>query len=74
MEQRRRFLRIGLVGIAVFVALNAFAYLVLGQAAAIPFSKLWWSSWFPALLPFFVFAVVGVFSCRSSAKEGLPRR
>lgn len=52
--------RLGLIGIALFIALNAFAVFVLEKPSAQPFSTDWWSQWFPVALVFLVLLLVGV--------------
>ena len=52
--------RVGLIGIAIFIALNTFAVLVLQNPAAQPFSSDWWSQWFPAVLVFLVLLAAGL--------------
>lgn len=56
----RTFTRTGLIGLSIFIALNAFAWLVLAKPAAEPFSEDWWSEWFPAGIVFFVFLCTGL--------------
>jgi len=68
----RYFLTIGITGIAIFIALNAFAVLVLERASAQPFSSEWWSQWFPAGVVWLVFLIIGGarwFLGRSSPKR-----
>ena len=55
----RYFTAIGIIGIAIFVALNAFAVLVLEKASAQPFSSEWWSQWFPSGVVWLVFLTIG---------------
>ena len=51
--------RVGSIGIALFLGLNALAVFVLEKPAADPFSTHWWSQWFPAVLVFLVLFAVG---------------
>ena len=52
-------LRIGLIGFAILLSLNLFGFLVLKQPAAEFLAPRWWSVWFPAYLPWFVFSIMG---------------
>jgi hypothetical protein len=54
---------IGLVGLAITIALNLVASLVLKKASAEYFSDQWWSSWFPSYIVWLVFIVVGFAGC-----------
>ncbi len=50
---------VALIGLAIFVALDAFALLALGKASAEPFTRAWWSEWFPAGVVWLVLLGVG---------------
>lgn len=52
--------RVGLIGIAIFIGINAFAVLVLAKPAAQPFSDDWWSQWFPSVVVFLVLLAAGI--------------
>ena len=68
----RYFGTIGVTGMAIFVALNVYAVLVLEKTSAQPFSNEWWSQWFPAGVVWLVFLSIGGarwFFKRSSSKR-----
>jgi hypothetical protein len=50
----------GLVGLAITIALNLVALLLLKKAEAEYFSDKWWSVWFPSYIVWLTFTIVGV--------------
>jgi len=54
---------IGLVGLAITIALNLVALLMLKKASAEYFSDQWWSDWFPPYAVGLVFTIFGCASC-----------
>ncbi len=59
----RSFKIIGLVGLAITIALNLVALFVLKKASAEFFSDTWRSSWFPAYIVWLVFTIIGFAGC-----------
>ena len=56
----RKLIYVGIAGLVLACLLNALALLMLGQPAALPFSKYWWVSWLPFYLIWLVFLVAGL--------------
>ena len=54
---------LGLIGLAITVALNLVALLLFKKASADYFSDGWWSAWFPCYLVWLTFAIIGVARC-----------
>ena len=52
--------RVGVIGLSIFILLNAFAWLVLSKPAAEPFSEDWWSEWSPVGVVFLAQLCVGL--------------
>ena len=50
----------GLVGLAITIALNLVALLLLKKAEAEYFSEKWWSVWFPSYIVWLTFTIIGV--------------
>ncbi len=57
---RRVFPVIGTVGLAITIAMNLVALLVLKKAAAEFFSHAWWFAWFPSYLVWLSFLLTGL--------------
>jgi hypothetical protein len=56
----KSFFTMGLVGLAITIALNLVAWFVLKRHSAEYFSPDWWSTWFPNYTIWFTFSVVGL--------------
>ena len=54
---------IGLVGLAITIALNLVALLMLKKASAEYFSDKWWSDWFPSYIVWLVSIIIGFAGC-----------
>jgi hypothetical protein len=50
----------GLMGLAITIALNLVALLLLKKVEAEYFSDKWWSVWFPSYTVWLTFTVIGV--------------
>ena len=59
----KSFKTIGFVGLAITIALNLVALLILKKASAEYFSDKWWSDWFPLYMVWLVFTIIGFASC-----------
>ena len=53
-------LRIGLIGLGITLVVNLLGIFVFKTPAAEFFADEWWSTWFPSLLVWLVFTIVGV--------------
>jgi hypothetical protein len=58
--QADSFAFMGLVGLAITIALNLVALLLLKKAEAEYFSGKWWSVWFPSYTVWLTFTVISV--------------
>ena len=64
---------IGLIGLAVTMALNLAAWLWLKRASAEYFADRWWAEWFPSYVVWLSFTIIGsVGLCRPQAVAGRP--
>jgi hypothetical protein len=59
----RSFRTIGLIGLAVTIALNLAALLAWQKPSAKYFSDAWWGAWFPSYVIWLVFAAIGFAGC-----------
>jgi len=55
---------VGLVGLAIVIAVNFVALLLLKKPSAEFFSDNWWLDWFPAYIVWLVCSIIGVAGCR----------
>lgn len=60
MKKQNQTLFIGLIGIGIQLVLNLLGIFVFHKAAAVFFTEEWWSSWFPSLLVWVVFLIIGL--------------
>jgi hypothetical protein len=58
------FRTIGVIGLAVTVALNVLALWVWHRTSAHYFSTPWWAAWFPSYGVWLVFTIIGCAGCR----------
>ncbi len=58
--KKNTFILFGGIGFFAVLTLNLIGNYLLDQPAAIPFQKLWWSSWFPVYICCFVFFTIGL--------------
>ena len=54
---------IGLIGLAITIAINLVALHLFKRASAEYFSDKWWSDWFPSYIIWLVFTIIGFASC-----------
>ncbi len=60
MKQTNALLRVALIGLAITLVVNLLGIFVFHKAAAVFFTELWWSSWFPSWIVWIVLAIAGL--------------
>ena len=68
MKRDNTYKKVGLVGLAIQLAMNLVALFVLKKGSAEFFSDQWWSGWFPTYIVWLSLIIVGFASCRD--KDG----
>ena len=63
MKRNNAYGRIGLVGLAIQVAINLVALLAFKKNAAEFFSEQWWATWFPGYTVWLICVVLGFTGC-----------
>lgn len=70
MNANRRLGKVGLIGMAVCVAVNVTAILVFKKNSAEFFSPSWWPVFWPAYTPWLVFCIIGLTSLGKGKDKG----